>query len=202
MILSLINGLENLDIVLASTSPRRFELLKSLGLTFRVARAEIDEVNSGSFTAVDCAVENARRKGQQVAELNKDALVISADTVVACNNEILGKPANELEAAEMLQKLSGRTHEVITAFGLWFVRYEAMRLVSVSTRVTFRALDEEEILAYIATGEPFDKAGAYGIQGQGALLIERIEGCYYNVVGFPLSRFFQELDQFMSHFAL
>ncbi len=202
MILSLINGLENLDIVLASTSPRRFELLKSLGLTFRVAKAEIDEVNSGSYSAVECAVENARRKGQVVASMNENSLVISADTVVTCNNEILGKPVDEQDAAEMLLKLSGKTHEVITAFGLWFARYDVMKITTVTTRVSFRPLDEAEILAYIATGEPFDKAGAYGIQGQGALLVERIDGCYYNVVGFPLTRFYQELDQFMSHFVL
>ncbi|MHB2147857.1 Maf family protein [Calditrichota bacterium LG25] len=202
MLFSLIENLEKLDIVLASVSPRRFELLKQIGLEFKVIPSDFEEEIQHQSSIRDLVLHNARHKGLSVAEQNPKALVISADTVVAIDDQVLGKPENEDDAFRMLQLLSGKTHQVYTGVGLFLKEYEGLMLDTVCTNVTFRPLSEEEILAYINTGEPFDKAGAYGIQGQGALLVERIEGCYYNVVGFPLTKFFLMLKEFMKHYII
>ncbi len=202
MLFSLIDGLEKLEVILASASPRRFELLKQIGLEFKVVPSSYQEQETQQTTIEELVLHNARYKGQIVANAHPQALVISADTIVAIDRLILGKPTDEQDAFRMLQKLSGRTHQVYTAVGLMFKKYDGLKLDVVRTNVTFRSLSEEEIWAYINTGEPFDKAGAYGIQGQGALLVEKIEGCYFNVVGFPLSRFFLMLKEFLNQYVI
>ncbi len=202
MVISLIESLERIDIILASASPRRYELLKSLGLDFKVVPSNVEESHAPLQKKEEVVLTNARLKGLSVAEAYPRALVISADTIVVFEDEILGKPEDEADAFRMLQLLSGRTHQVYTAVGLFFEHYQRRTLDVVRTDVTFRALTDEEIWDYINTGEPFDKAGGYGIQGQGALLVDRIDGCYFNVVGFPLSRFFTMLTEFMKHFVV
>ncbi len=172
----------NVPIVLASSSPRRKQLLELLGLSFDVAPADIDETwRNGEAPAVH-AERLARGKAADVAR--PDALVIGADTIVVIGGEILGKPRDAAEAAVMLRRLAGRDHEVFTAVAA------AWRGTMVSgtnrTAVHVRRLDDAAIAAYVATGEPLDKAGAYGIQGFGAVLVERIEGDYFTVMGLGL----------------
>lgn len=200
MLFSLIENLDKIDIVLASASPRRFELLKNIGLDFRVEVSDVAENHPDIKESTELALYNARIKGCAVANKYPESLIISADTIVVLDNHLMGKPANEQEAYRMLKTLSARTHKVITAFGLHLLKYEKEHYDWVATDVTFRPLTDEEIWAYINTAEPMDKAGAYGIQGQGAILIEKISGCYYNVVGFPLSRFYEALGNFLSPF--
>ncbi|HHJ53544.1 MAG TPA: septum formation protein Maf [Caldithrix abyssi] len=200
MLFSLIENLDKIDIVLASASPRRFELLKNIGLNFRVEVSDVAENHPDIKEPTELALYNARIKGRAVANKYPESLIISADTIVVLDNHLMGKPANEQEAYRMLKTLSARTHKVITAFGLHLLKYEKEHYDWVATDVTFRPLTDEEIWAYINTAEPMDKAGAYGIQGQGAILIEKISGCYYNVVGFPLSRFYEALGNFLSPF--
>ncbi len=202
MLLTMIESLERVDIVLASGSPRRYELLKGLGLNFRVVPSDAPEDHSleSDFQAI--VKKNARNKGMAVAQKHPESLIISADTIVVLGRQIMGKPKTEQEAFRMLKALSGQTHEVYTGISLIFKKYERTALDAVCTKVRFRPLSEEEIWAYINTGEPFDKAGGYGIQGQGALLVDGIEGCYYNVVGLPLARLFTMLTDFMKHFVV
>ncbi len=201
MLFYLIEGLERTEIILASTSPRRFELLKSLGLEFKVVASHIKE-HVSSKNPKEIALLNARLKGREVAKEHPDSLVISADTVVAIDDQILGKPINENDAFRMLKYLSGRIHTVYTAFGLIYARYEQEIFDIVGTEVSFRKLRDDEIWAYINTGEPFDKAGAYAIQEQGAVFVQQIKGCYSNVVGFPLSRFYVRLEQLFEQLAI
>lgn len=200
MLLSLIENLDRLDVILASASPRRYELLKNAGLNFSVQASGAEEDSSLDLPAHELAMSHAKMKGLMVAKENPLALVVSADTVVVCEEELMGKPLDDEDAMRMLSKLSGKTHKVITAFGLTYQKYEDSVFQTEETDVTFRSLSEEEILAYISTSEPFDKAGAYGIQGQGALLIKEIKGCFYNVMGFPLSRFYCMLDKYFGTF--
>lgn len=201
MLFSLIEGLENIDLVLASTSPRRYELLKTLGLEFKVVSGKVEE-QPITGNPIAGAKKNAELKGVVVAKKYPDALVISADTIVVLGKSVMGKPENEQDAYNMLSKLSGRTHQVCTAFGMILDKYGKAFFDSEITDVTFRTLSEAEILAYINTGEPFDKAGGYAVQGQGSVLIEKINGCYFNVVGFPLSRFYVRLGEFLSNYVL
>ncbi len=177
---------------LASGSPRRLELLYQLGAEVDVCTSNFAEVNGNNAEKVVAA--NALGKGGVVAEkLGTEIPVIAADTVVVLEQEILGKPADRSEAVVMLHKLSGRMHRVLTGVAVF---YNDRELVEVAeTKVWFRSLSEAEILAYAATGEPLDKAGAYGIQGRGAILVEKIEGCYNNVVGLPLTRLYQMMAQ-------
>lgn len=173
-------------IILASASPRRRELLTGIGLSFIVDPADVDETNETELDPVARALALASRKARRVSERRERGLVIGADTIVVIDGVILGKPSDAEEASAMLRRLSGRTHEVITAVAIVDAASGRMEAAHATTRVTFRPLSEGEIARYIATGEPFDKAGGYGIQGRGALLVERIEGCYPNVVGLPL----------------
>jgi septum formation protein len=176
------------ELILASASPRRAELLRLVGIPFRQVTSQVGEDVDAPVVPVPHVLELSRRKAQNVARGLTSGVVLGADTVVVLDGQILGKPADEEDAAKMLQRLGGRTHEVFT--GLTLV--DVAREVSVSdverTEVTFRELTEEEISDYVATGEPMDKAGAYGIQGQGAVLVSAIKGCYYNVVGLPLAK--------------
>lgn len=200
MLPSLLKNLEKMDLILASASPRRSEILKNSGLNFRVQVSGVEEDNSIASQPADLALSHARLKGNAIAAAYPESLVISADTVVVYKNEIMGKPSDEHEAFQMLQKLSGNTHLVITAYGLIQHKYNQSLFRTVSTEVTFNSLTDEEIHTYIQSGEPFDKAGAYAIQGQAAIFVEKINGCYYNVMGFPISDFYQSLGKFLQNF--
>ena len=176
-----------MDIILASQSPRRRELLERMGLPFRIITPDIDERMERALPPGELvAAISAEKAGAVAAQAGPGAVVIAADTVVALDGAVLGKPAGEADAARMLSALAGRTHHVYT--GLTVLRGERVRTVSEETAVTFRPLTEQEIAAYVRTGEPLDKAGAYGIQGYGALLVEGIRGDYYNVMGLPVCR--------------
>ena len=176
-----------MDIVLASQSPRRRELLERLGLPFRVIVPHIDERMDRPLPPAELVAVISGEKARAAQALaGPEAIVIAADTVVALDGAVLGKPGDEQDAARMLSALSGRTHQVFS--GLTVAQGGAVRTVSEETAVTFRPLTEGEIAAYVRTGEPMDKAGAYGIQGYGALLVEGIRGDYYNVMGLPVCR--------------
>lgn len=184
-------------LILASASPRRVRLLNQIGLRPEVVPSDIDERFDRSLNPVENASTLARAKAEAVASGISRGVIIGADTVVVLDGELLGKPADQEEAVSMLTHLSGRTHQVITAFAL--VERPGNRFVceAEQTSVTFRDLPEEEIRRYVAGGSPMDKAGAYGIQDDyGAVFVSRIEGCYYNVVGFPLSRFWSVYQKF------
>lgn len=181
-------------IVLASASPRRRELLASLGLSFDIQPAEGPENTPESGDAGNAARAIALGKARAVAALRPEDLVIGADTVVELDGHILGKPSDEAEASAMLKSLSARTHRVYTGVAVIAGGREEAR--SVVTHVRFRALSEREIAAYVATGEPMDKAGAYAVQGRAALFVEGIEGDYFNVVGLPLCALGRMLEQF------
>lgn len=184
------------EIVLASASPRRYELLKQVGLNFKVCPADIIENMLQGITAEELVKGLSHEKAIHVAKkLGSGYLVIGADTVVM-KDSILGKPENEKQAFDMLKLLQGKWHEVLT--GITVVDSSNLKYVSCfeKTKVKMRMLDDYTIEAYIRTGEPMDKAGAYGIQGIGALIIERIEGCYFNVVGLPLTKLCSVLGGF------
>jgi septum formation protein len=171
-------------VVLASASPRRHELLDLIGISHEVVPASIDESVRGREGPAKHAERLAREKAGVVAGRDSKAVAIGADTIVLIDKKILGKPANTVDAGSMLRLLSGRTHTVVTAVAV----ARGKKIVSAVEKVsvTFRALSDDEIDAYIATGEPMDKAGAYGIQGYGATIVERIEGDYFAVMGLPL----------------
>lgn len=178
----------NMDIILASQSPRRKELLGQMGLRgFKVTSPEVDETVDEHLPPAQVVEELSRRKAMAVARhADGDDLIIAADTVVALEGAVLGKPADQREAFAMLTALSGNRHYVYT--GLTVIQGDRVVTQHECTTVTFRDLEPEEISHYIATGEPMDKAGAYGIQGLGAMLVSGIEGDYFNVVGLPIFR--------------
>ena len=172
-------------IILASQSPRRQELLKLTGLPFTVRAADIDETMDKSLPVQQEVTRVSRLKAQAIAAgASPDDIVIAADTIVVIDGRELGKPHSEAEALDMLRLLSGRTHEVVTVLSV--CRGTHIESEAVVTKVTFRPLCEEELRAYIKTGEPMDKAGSYGIQGYGAMFVSRIEGDYFSVMGLPL----------------
>ncbi len=180
-----------MELILASASPRRRELLGYFGLPFTVIPAAGPEVPPDEADAGRTAWYLSLQKARQVAEAHPEALVIGADTVVAVNGQVLGKPRDEADAKRMLRLLSGREHQVYT--GVSLVRYGIYPTVPSyndtcmeMTRVFFREMTDGEIDAYVATGEPMDKAGAYGYQGRAGMYVERIEGDFFNVVGLPL----------------
>ena len=172
--------------ILASGSPRRKRLLEDAGLVFDVAPAppDVEEEVAPGLAAEAEAMRRALAKAGFVAKMNPGALVLGADTVVVLDGEILGKPSSVDDASRMLGLLSGRTHEVITAFTL--LGADSRQEEAVSTKVSFRLLDEETIARYAESGEPMDKAGAYAIQGMGGSLVDRVAGSYTNVVGLPV----------------
>ena len=176
-----------MKLILASASPRRRELLTQVGVSFVIEVSDVEEVLDDTLSPELQVQSLALQKAQAVAARHKDGLVLGADTVVVDAGSLLGKPQNTEEAAEMLRSLSGKWHQVMTAVALVDANDTKHEWTSVEiTNVKFRDLTEDDIAAYVATGESMDKAGAYGIQGYGALLVERIEGCYNNVVGLPL----------------
>ncbi|HXN76215.1 MAG TPA: Maf family protein [Gemmatimonadaceae bacterium] len=173
-------------VVLASGSPRRRDLLNLIGIEHEVRPANIDETMRLREAPRRHAERLAREKASAVAMRDPDLITIGADTVVVINRKVLGKPADADDAARMLRMLSGREHTVITAVAV--SRGRKLRSAIEEVRVKFRRLRDDEIEAYVATGEPMDKAGAYGIQGYGATIVERIEGDYFAVMGLPLMR--------------
>ncbi|MCB5284448.1 MAG: Maf family protein [Candidatus Cloacimonetes bacterium] len=192
--------LSDKKIVLASASPRREALLKMLQLTPLIIPARVDEPITGEKPYLQ-AMRHARNKAQTIAaRMDAETLVIGADTIVVLDGVILGKPADQRQAGEYLNLLSGRTHKVYTGLCLcWrkacFARHER-------SLVEFAPLSETEIQAYVETGEPLDKAGAYGIQGYGSQFIRRIQGCYFNVMGFPIHLFYKMLGELFKENAL
>lgn len=177
-------------LVLASTSPRRISLLRQLGIPFEAVDPG-DAENSVSNDPVTHVKDHALAKAEAIAKKYKERIVIAADTIVVLDGAILEKPKDTEDAKKMLRTLCGRTHTVISAVAL--IKAGRVDLKTEETRVTMKAFSEEEIEAYIATGEPMDKAGAYAAQGVGAFIIERVEGCFYNVVGLPLSLLYDML---------
>lgn len=182
-----------MNVILASQSPRRRELMSLLRIPFTVRVADIDETMEPSMPPCDEVARVSRLKARAVAH-NADDIVIAADTIVVCSGQVLGKPRDEADAYRMLTMLSGRDHQVMT--GLTVLQGQKEVSCTEVTDIHFRPLTEKEILAYIATGEPMDKAGAYGIQGGAALFAEKISGDYFNVVGLPVCRLGQILEEF------
>jgi septum formation protein len=176
-------------LTLASSSPRRRQLLEMLGIQVRVVAPNIPEVRRPVETPVDYVERLAREKALSV----RARLVLGADTTVVVRDEVLEKPADVDDALRMLRKLQGRTHQVVTSVAL--VSGERIHQATDVTNVTFRRLEDDFLRAYIATGEPMDKAGAYGIQGYGAALVERIEGDFFGVMGLPLRLVLMLLDE-------
>lgn len=215
-------------LVLASASPRRQELIRLMGVPFRVCPAnveeQVDERSSPQQVVETLSLHKALAVAKRLEDREKGAVVIGSDTVVVLDGQLLGKPANEAEARETLKKLQGRTHEVysgiacVRADGKYgdrttgtakpFGEIGAYRVISESaaglpeaiightvTRVTFRAMSDEEIESYVKTGEPLDKAGSYGVQGWGAVFVEKIEGDFYSVMGLPVNLLYRMLDE-------
>jgi septum formation protein len=183
-------------VVLASSSPRRKELLEKTGLKFIVDAAEINEDHGRAVKPAELAKTISLEKANVVAARHPRSIIIAADTFGVLDGRLLGKPRDEDEARRMLGRMGGRRHRVITGFTILDTETGKAVSKAVETMVYFRKLDGEEIEAYVRTGEPLDKAGAYAIQGLGALLVDRIEGDYYNVIGLPLSSLARELKRF------
>lgn len=182
-----------MKIILASASPRRKELLTLAGIEYDVIVSQCEETLPDGITPDKAVEELAKQKAEDVFSRNSDALIIAADTVVALGNTILGKPKDEEDAFNMLSSLSGRRHTVFT--GVCIRTKDKTDIFHVATEVEFYDLTEKEIRDYIATKEPMDKAGAYGIQGKGFVLVKGIHGDYFNVVGLPLAETVRHLNK-------
>lgn len=184
------------QIILASSSPRRKKLLEQLGLTIKVVPSNIDEKLNPRLKPKSQAETLSLEKAKAVSGKYKDAIVLAADTIVYIGEEILGKPANADDAKRMLRKLSGKQHSVITGFTIISTADRKIITDSVETKVTFRKLTESEIKNYVKKENTLDKAGAYGAQGFGSLIIEKIDGDFFNVVGLPVSKIIPLLKKF------
>ena len=182
-----------MNLILASASPRRRELLGLFGIPFAIRAADIDEAMDPAKAPFDEVARVSRLKAL-ATERQADDVVIAADTIVVCAGEVLGKPRDEADALRMLRLLSGRDHQVMT--GVTVLRGENAVTFTEVTDLHFRDLSEKEIARYVATGEPMDKAGSYGIQGYGAMLVEGISGDYFNVVGLPVCLLSRMLARF------
>jgi nucleoside triphosphate pyrophosphatase len=180
-------------LILASASPRREELLRQLGFEFRVLVSQTPELHHQQLTALEISQVNAYRKARSVAKQCPDALVLGADTLVYRERMLFGKPGSLEEAYEMLEQLQGGTHQVVTAICLLHLRQHRQKVFAETTAVRFRPLDAVAIRRYLNRVNPLDKAGAYAIQEEGDLLVEKISGSYTNVVGLPLERLAREL---------
>ena len=183
-------------LILASGSPRRRELLSGMGYTFEIQVPDVDENVSGK--ACDIVAALSKRKALAVADKNDDGIIIASDTLVSLNGEVLGKPVDEADAFRMLRTLSGNTHEVFTGVTIVDAKSGKIETRSVRTGVCFRELSDDEIKAYIASSEPMDKAGAYGIQGGAGKFVKKLEGSYENVIGFPVDEVQDMLNGFLS----
>ena len=180
-------------VILASSSPRRQELLALADIKFNLCIKSIDETIPEGMSPEEAAETTAMKKATAVAEISDEAIVIGADTIVVLDGEILGKPKDREDAFRMLRALSGRTHQVIT--GVCLTIGKQNRIFHVVSTVKFYDLTDEQIKRYVTTGEPMDKAGAYGIQGKGCLLVEKIDGDYFNIVGLPIARVAREIKE-------
>ena len=181
-----------MEVILASQSPRRKELMGLYHIPFTIRAADIDETMDPTKPACEEVARVSRAKAEAVSR-GDDDIVIAADTIVVCDGQVLGKPADEADAFRMLRLLSGRDHQVMT--GMTVLHAGKATVCTEITDIHFRELTDREIRGYIATGEPMDKAGAYGIQGGAALFVQRLEGDYYNVMGLPVCRLGQILAQ-------
>jgi len=188
--------MNNPSLILASESPRRAELLRQLGVEFKVVASNASEIEHEQLTAREVAQINAYRKARVVSKKFPDALVLGADTVVHIESVLFGKPKTLEAAYEMLERLQGRTHEVVTAVCLLNLRHHQQRIFTDSTYVTFHRLDAVKIRRYLTQVNPLDKAGAYAIQEEGDLLVERVAGSYTNVVGLPIEKLRLKLSEF------
>ena len=185
-------------IILASRSPRRIHLLHQIGFSFTVQESGVDEHIPDGIAPEEVVRRLSLEKASRVAERLHDGIVIGADTIVVLDGKILGKPSSKEEAISMLSNLRGRTHTVFTGFALIDVESQKSYVDYEKTEVTFRRLSNEEIENYVESGSPMDKAGAYGIQDDyGAVFVEKINGCFYTVVGFPLSKFYTSWNMFL-----
>ncbi len=180
--------LKEKDIILASRSPRRAFLLKQVGLHFRQIPSHIEE-NFNGMEPEDFVLHYAYKKAEEIQKTYPESLIIGADTIVVLNNEIIGKPTDEKDAFLILNKLSEQCHEVFT--GMSILYHDSVVSDIAKTKVYFNHISEDDIHEYVKTGEPMDKAGAYGIQGYGSQFIDKIEGCYFNVMGFPIPLFYE-----------
>ena len=180
--------LKDTDIILASRSPRRAFLLKQVDLHFRQIPSHIEEHING-MKPEEYVMHYAKKKAEEIQKRYPESLIIGADTIVVLNNEIIGKPNNEDDAFYILKKLSGKCHEVFTGVSILYNETPVSDLAK--TKVYFKQISDEDIREYISTSEPVDKAGAYGIQGFGSQFIDKIEGCYFNVMGFPIPLFYE-----------
>jgi len=186
-------------IILASASPRRKELLKKTGLKFKVEPSNYEENISPELEPHELAKSLSLEKAKRVAKNHKNALVIAADTFIVFEGKILGKPPTETEARKMLETITGRHHLVITGFTIIDTENNKALSKSVETKVYIRKLTSNEIDAYVKSKEPLDKAGAYAIQGLGSVIVEKIEGDYFNVIGLPLNALAESLKEFGVH---
>ena len=186
-------------IILASASPRRADILRDAGIAFQTLPVNVNETpHSGESAEAMCrrlAEEKVQAALKRLPKTTESVVVVAADTTVEMNEEILGKPVSREEARAMLSRLSGKMHRVLTALSLIRLPDGAARSDLESTAVRFNILSAQEIDDYVATGEPMDKAGAYAIQGRAGVFIERVEGCYFNVVGLPLARLYRNLKE-------
>lgn len=187
---------KSVPIILASASPRRIELLRMLGLRFSVVPSRAEEILDDSVPVGQLVERNALAKASEVAKRFDTGLVIGADTVVVCEGSVLGKPSDLEDAGRMLRLLAGKTHEVFSGVAAVRAQDGAGKTAHAVTGVTFRPLSDSQITKYFQMIDPLDKAGAYAIQGPGGVIIEKIEGCYYNVVGLPLTT----LDNLLAYF--
>lgn len=180
--------------ILASNSPRRKEILENFGFKLKIKATNIKEI-SFKTNLVEKTKDISNQKALSIAKEFKNEFIVSADTVVSINNKLLGKPKNEKDAFSTLKELSGKSHEVITAFTIININKNIFYSDSEITKVFFYDITDEEINWYIKTNEPFDKAGSYGIQGKGALFVKKIDGDFFSVMGFPLGKFLRALKK-------
>ncbi|ACL70175.1 Maf family protein [Halothermothrix orenii] len=185
-----------LKLVLASSSPRREKLLKLMGLKFTIVPSKIDESVYTNLPPRDMVQELARAKASEVGELVEESCVIAADTVVVKGNKILGKPSSHEEAIDMLSGLQGEKHTVLTGLAVLSTENGKILVDYDKTDVYMREMDKQEIISYVNTGEPMDKAGSYAIQGLGGIFVERIKGSYFTVMGLPIHKLSLMLKEF------
>lgn len=188
---------KNKNLILASGSPRRKELLEKLNITFEVCVSDIDETMDSSLSLVN-ELERVALEKAKASKCKTKGIVIGADTVVVCQNEVLGKPTSADVAFEMLRMLSGKTHQVITSYAFYDNEKNTNYSSHVITDVTFFNLSDNDINWYIREEQIFDKAGSYAIQDKGMMLVEKLEGSYTNIVGFPVERILRDLENFIS----
>lgn len=184
----------SLPVYLASKSPRRRKLLNQLNVKFKILNTDVDESVHNGETPANIVKRLSIHKLEKAKGMVKEGIIITADTIVVLNGKVIGKPEDEIDAVRILKKLSGKTHIVYTGFSVYNSRNKKVITGYEKTFVTFRELNSGEIKDYVLTGSPMDKAGAYGIQDDfGAVFVKKISGCYYNVVGLPLTKLYQSL---------